>query len=73
MTREARYPLLKGEFRVFSGNEPNRRSAVETAAAEEIQKSETFGGFLDGFPQLLGKAAAKTATAFPQLPQRRRR
>jgi hypothetical protein len=46
---------------------------VETAAAEEIQKSETFGGFLDGFPQLLGKAAAKTATAFPQLPQRRRR
>jgi hypothetical protein len=50
-----------------------RRIAVETAAAEEIQKSETFGVFLDGFPRLLGKAGAKPSMAFPQFPQRRRR
>jgi hypothetical protein len=33
-----------------------------------------FGDFfLDDFHELLGKASAKNASAFPQLPQRRRR
>jgi hypothetical protein len=47
---------------------------VETAAAVEIGGRMPAAAFLDDFHKLLGKASAKKlASAFPQLPQRRRR
>src|SRR2546425_12365451 len=50
-----------------------RHRAVETAAAVEIDKGRLRRLFIDDFHKLLGKASAKNAPAFPQLPQRRRR
>src|SRR5262249_15058839 len=47
--------------------------AVETAAAVEIDKGSLRRFFRDDFHQPLGKASAKNASAFPQLPQRRER
>ena len=47
--------------------------AVETAAPVEIDEGGLRRLFLDDFHKLLGKASAKNAPAFPQLPQRRRR
>ena len=49
------------------------KNAVETAAAEEIDRGGLRLLLLDDFHKLLGKAFAKTAPAFPQLPPRRRR
>jgi hypothetical protein len=46
------------------------RGAVETAAADGNRKRKLSQHFLDDFHKLLGKAVAKTAPAFPQLPQR---
>ena len=48
-------------------------SAVETAAAEEIEQGGLRQHLLDDFLELLGKASAKKASAFPHLPQPRRR
>ena len=48
-------------------------SAVETAAAVEIDKGGLRRYSLDDFPNVLGKAYAQNASAFPQFPQRRRR
>jgi len=49
-------------------------SAVETVAADGNRKSVVLRQLLlDDFHKLLGKASAKPAPAFPQLPQRRRR
>src|SRR5437867_13032536 len=50
-----------------------RHRAVETAAAVEIEQGSLRRLLLDDFHKLLGKASAKNAPAFPQLPQRRRR
>ena len=44
--------------------------AVETAAAVEINKGGLRQLLFDDFHKLLGKAVAKTAPAFPHLPQR---
>src|SRR5207249_744714 len=50
-----------------------RHRAVETAAAVEIKQGSLRRLLLDDFHKLFGKASAKNAPAFPQLPQRRRR
>src|SRR5438128_5753979 len=50
-----------------------RHRAVETAAAVEIEQVSLQRLLLDDFHKLFGKASAKNAPAFPQLPQRRRR
>src|SRR2546422_8197947 len=50
-----------------------RHRAVETAAAVEIEQGSLRRLLLDDFHKLFGKASAKNAPAFPQLPQRRRR
>jgi len=53
---------------------PIAGSAVETVAADGNRKSVVLRQLLlDDFHKLLGKASAKPAPAFPQLPQRRRR
>src|SRR6267142_4247826 len=49
------------------------KSAMETATAVEIDKGRLRQLLLDDFHKLFGKAFAKTAPAFPPLPQRRRR
>ena len=46
---------------------------METATAVEIDKGRLRQLLLDDFHELFGKAFAKTAPAFPPLPQRRRR
>src|SRR2546425_12768407 len=58
-----------------SANRNNRRAsgAVENAAAVEIKKEGLRQYSLDDFHELLGKACAKDAPAFPHLPQPRRR
>ena len=48
------------------------RGAVENGAAVEIEKGRLRRLLLDDFHQLLGKASAKNASAFPHLPQPRR-
>jgi hypothetical protein len=45
---------------------------VENATAVEIDKGGLRQPLLDDFHQLLGKASAKNASAFPHLPQPRR-
>jgi hypothetical protein len=49
-----------------------KQRPMETAAAMEIGEGGLRRLFLDDF-HLLGKACAKNAPAFPQLPQARRR
>jgi hypothetical protein len=46
---------------------------METATAVEIDKGRLRQLLPDDFHKLFGKAFAKTAPAFPPLPQRRRR
>jgi hypothetical protein len=58
-----------------SAKPKNRRAerAVENAAAVEIKYGRLRRHFRDDFHELLGKACAKNAPAFPHLPQPRRR
>ena len=65
-------------FRVNIGSRQRKQNLekgrpVETAAAVEIGSGGLRQLLLDDFHKLLGKASAKPAPAFPQLPQRRRR
>jgi hypothetical protein len=46
---------------------------VENVAAMEIEKGRLRRLLLDDFHKRLGKASAKNASAFPHLPQPRRR
>jgi hypothetical protein len=46
---------------------------VENGATVEINKGRLRRLLLDDFHELLGKASAKNASAFPHLPQPRRR
>src|SRR5215831_11842624 len=59
----------------LTANRTNRRArgAVENAAAVEIDSSGLRQLLFDDFHELLGKAFAKNASAFPHLPQPRRR
>jgi len=49
-----------------------REGLWENGAAVEIEKGRLRRLLLDDFHQLLGKASAKNASAFPHLPQPRR-
>ena len=77
MTRVFGSRLQPGAFFFLQPKTHNKqraaKSAVETAPAVEIDKGRLRQLLLDDFHKLFGKAFAKTAPAFPPLPQRRRR
>src|SRR4030095_7941295 len=77
MTRVFGSRLQPGAFFFLQHQTQNKRrvseSAMETATAVEIDKGRLRELLLDDFHKLFGKAFAKTAPAFPPLPQRRRR
>src|SRR6267142_6931614 len=77
MTRVFGSRLQPGAFFFLQHPAQNKKraaeSAVETATAVEIDKGRLRQLLLDDFHKLFGKAFAKTAPAFPPLPQRRRR
>jgi hypothetical protein len=70
---DAQDDCFRAPFRILAEEKRRAARAVETAAAVEIDKGGLRRFFLDDFHELLGKASAKNAAAFPQLPQRRRR
>jgi CRP-like cAMP-binding protein len=76
MTRVLGSRLQPGAFFFLQHQAQNKKrvseSAMETATAVEIDKGRLRQLLLDDFHQLFGKAFAKTAPAFPPLPQRRR-
>jgi hypothetical protein len=71
--KSERLIFTKKEKRTKKERKVRKEKPVETAAAVEIQKGGLRQHFLDGFPPLLEKAVARTAPAFSQLPQARRR
>ena len=76
MTRVFGSRLQPGAFFLqpkVQNKQRTEESAVETATAVEIDKGRLRQLLLDDFHKLFGKAFAKTAPAFPPLPQRRRR
>ena len=77
MTRVFGSRRQPGAFFFFEHKALNKtrraESAVETATAVEIDKSGLRQLLPHDSHQLFGKAFAKTALAFPPLPQRQRR
>ena len=77
MTRLFGSRLQPGAFFFLQPKVQNKprteESAVETATAVEIDKGRLRQLLLNDFHKRFGKAFAKTAPAFPPLPQRRRR
>ena len=77
MTRVFGSRLQPGAFFFLQPKVQNKQrteeSAVETATAVEIDKGRLRQLLLNDFHKRFGKAFAKTAPAFPPLPQRRRR
>jgi hypothetical protein len=78
MTRVLGSGLQPGAFFFSSQQKAKNKkhgagSAVETATAVEIDKGRLRQLLLDDSHKLFGKASAKSAPAFPPLPQRRRR
>jgi hypothetical protein len=76
MTRVFGSRRQPGAFFLLKHKALNRKrraeGAVETATAVEIDKGGLRQLLLDDSHKLFGKAFAKTAPAFPPLPQRRR-
>ena len=77
MTRVFGSRLQPGAFFFLQPKVQNKQrteeSAVETATVVEIDKGRLRQLLPDDFHKRFGKAFAKTAPAFPPLPQRRRR